>query len=101
GLLVEEYRQRIDTLTGLVNEYKAAAAENGELKTEVSKLTGLVEKEERRAAQLEQDLKAAQELKEESLRQQEERHKEALERLVERRDVEKERELLQLRSEFQ
>lgn len=101
GLLVEEYRQKIDTLSGLVNEYKAAANENKELKTEVVRLTTLTEKEAQRIADLEDDVRTLQELKDEVLRQQEERHKEGLERLTERKDVEKERELLQVRSEYQ
>lgn len=101
GLLVDEYRQKIDTLSGLVNEYKAAADENKGLQAEVSRLTGLTEKQAQQIADLEDDVRTLQELKDESLRQQEERHKEALERLTERKDVEKERELLQVRTEYQ
>ncbi|MGN7469437.1 hypothetical protein [Brevibacillus sp. SAFN-007a] len=35
NLVVEEYRQRIDTLSGLVNEYKAAGEENQHLKASI------------------------------------------------------------------
>src|SRR5690606_10599842 len=41
NLLVEEYRQRIDTLSGLVNEYKAASDENKDLKVQLTELTQL------------------------------------------------------------
>jgi hypothetical protein len=40
-------------------------------------------------------------VKDEQLHQYEERHREALERLSERKDVEKERELIALRTEYQ
>lgn len=100
NLLVEEYRQRIDTLSGLVNEYKAAAEENKELKIKVNELTKLTENQAVRVVDLEGDVTALQELKDEALRQQEERHKEALERLTERKEVEKERELLAVREEY-
>jgi hypothetical protein len=101
NLLVEEYRQRIDTLSGLVNEYKAAAAENHDLKSKVSELTSLSEKQAGRTASLEEDVATQETLRAEQLRQQEQRHREALERIAERKDVEKERELLAIRTEYQ
>jgi hypothetical protein len=101
NLLVDEYRQRIDTLSGLVNEYKAAGEENQELKAKVSELTLLTEKQAAKITSLERDIAILKEVQEEQLRQREERHREALERLTERKDVERERDLLALRTEYQ
>ncbi|PZM62005.1 hypothetical protein [Paenibacillus dendritiformis] len=101
ALLVDEYRQRIDTLSGLVNDYKGAADENQELKTKVFELTTLTDSQAARVSRLEDELKAQAESKDEQLRQAEERHREALKHLTERKDIEKERELLALRAEFQ
>lgn len=99
--LVEEYRQRIDTLSGLINDYKAAAEENKKLSTRITELTTLSEKMSARVGELEEDLATLETIKSEQLRQQEERHRESSERLSERKDVEKERELLAIRSEYQ
>jgi len=101
NLLVEEYRQRIDTLSGLVNEYKAAGEENQQLKVSVSELTSQTDKQAAQIASLERDIAILKEVQEEQLHQREERHREALERLAERKDVERERDLLALRTEYQ
>lgn len=99
--LVEEYRSKNDTLAGLVNDYKTAADENKALAAEVSRLTVLTDKQGEHVLALEGDLKALDELRAEQLRQAEERQTAALERLSERKDVEREREILALRTEYQ
>lgn len=101
NLLVEEYRKRIDTLSGLVNEYKAASDENKDLKAQLAEGTRLTQQQAAQIAELQQDAKDLEELSHERIRAQEVRHKEEMERLAERKDVEKERELLQLRTEYQ
>jgi colicin import membrane protein len=101
NLLVEEYRQRIEALSGVVNEYKAAADQNEELTTKITELTTITESQKSKLNDLQGDLKTLQEVKEEQMHQQNERHQEALERLAERKTVEKERELLAIRSEYQ
>jgi DNA repair exonuclease SbcCD ATPase subunit len=101
NLLVEEYRQRIDTLSGLVNEYKAAADENKDLKAQLTELTQLTNQQSRQIEELQQEIKDLEELSNERIRAQEARHKEDMERLAERKDLEKERDLLHLRTEYQ
>lgn len=112
GMLVEQYKEKNDTLTGLVNDYRSAADENKELLTKVNQLTKLTDGQEAKVKALEADVSTLEELRVELLRQQEERHKEIverlnerqkelIERLEERKEVEKERELLTLRTEYQ
>jgi colicin import membrane protein len=101
GLIVDQYKEKVDTLSGLVSQYTAAAEENKDLKTEVSRLTTLTDKQGERVAALEGDLAALDELRGEQLRQAEAKQAEALERLSERKDTEKEREALAIRTEYQ
>lgn len=101
GLLVEEYRQRIDTLSGLVNEYKAAAEENKNLQTQITELTKLSEQAEVQVAILKGDISSLEASKVEQLKQADERHREALERLSERKDTERERAELAIQKEYQ
>ena len=101
GLLVEQYKEKNDTLAGLVNQYKAAGEQNKELQTKVNELTLITDKQAERVIDLEEGVAALQRRKEEALRQQEERHREVLERLAERKEIEKERELLAIRTEYQ
>lgn len=100
-LLIQEYQEKNDTLTGLVNEYKEGFDESKALREQVA---GLTQKTERLEADLarEQQLAAERQAAHvESNRQLEERHKEEIERIIERKDIEKERALLQLRTEMQ
>lgn len=101
GLLVEEYRAKNDTLTGLVNEYKAAADENKDLQTKVNELTRVNIEQAADLMNLEADLQYEKEQAEERLSQLGERHREALERLSERKDTEKERAELAIQKEYQ
>lgn len=100
-LLVEEYRQRIDTLSGLVNEYKEAADENKELKTKVLGLTEITKKQAEEIDKLKVDKQVIDDQRVRELEQLKESHRDALERQTERKDVEKEREMLALRTEYQ
>lgn len=101
GLLVDQYREKVDTLSGLVNEYKAAAEENKTLHSEISKMTMFTEKQDGRISSLEAEMAELSKHTEEQMRQAEERHKELLERLTERKETEKEREVLKVRTEYQ
>jgi len=101
GLIVEQYKEKVDTLSGLVNEYKAAAEENRDLKTKVSEFTALSDKQVTRVTDLEGDLTTLNGLKIEQLKQQEERHQEALERISERKDIERDRAELSIQKEYQ
>lgn len=100
GLIVDQRGQEIATLSSLVNEYKAAADENKELKTEVSRLTTITEKQAKEIDELKIDKQVIDDQRVRELEQLEERHREALERQAERKDVEKERELLAIRTEY-
>lgn len=64
NLLVEEYRQRIDTLSGLVNEYKAAGEENQQLKTKVSELISITKKQTTQISALEREIETLKEVQE-------------------------------------
>lgn len=101
NLLVEEYRQRIDTLSGLVNEYKAASDENKDLKIQLTEFTQLSKQQAVKIEELQQEAKDLEEVSNERIRAQEIRNKEDMERLAERKVLEKERELLRLRTEYQ
>jgi colicin import membrane protein len=101
NLLVDEYSKRIHSLTGLLDENKAAADENKKLKTEITELTKLTDKQAEQVIELEGNIKAMDELRVEQVRQLSERHKEDLERLAERKELEKERELLSVKGEYQ
>lgn len=59
------------------------------------------DKQAAQIASLERDIASLKEVQEEQLGQREERHSKALERLTERKDVEKARDLLALRTEYQ
>lgn len=101
GLIVEQRGQGIAMLSGIVNEYKEAVEENRELTLKVSELTSLTEKQGARVTALEGDVKALESRGVEQLKQHQEKHVAEQERLVERKDVEKERELLALHTEYQ
>jgi len=89
-LLIGEYKEKNDTLTGLVNEYKPAGDKLKALEAELAK------------AQTENErLKDTVNRLETVTAQTAERHKEELSRLEERKELEKEREVLRLRSEHQ
>lgn len=101
GLIVDQRGQEIATLSGIVNEYKAAAEENKDLKTEVSRLTVLTDKQAVRVTTLEGDLAALEASKVEQLGQAEERHREALELLSKQKDAERKESLADLRDKQQ
>ncbi|WP_054943597.1 hypothetical protein [Paenibacillus ihuae] len=101
GLLVEEYRQRIDTLSGLVNEYKVAANENKDLKTKLSEFATFTEKQAARITALEGALAALEASHVEHQRQAEERHRVELELLSKQKDAERKEALADLRDKQQ
>ncbi|MFX3643249.1 MAG: hypothetical protein ACE3L7_32155 [Candidatus Pristimantibacillus sp.] len=101
SLIVEQRGQEIATLSGIVNEYKAAAEENKELKTKISEFTILTDKQATRVATLESDLVALEKLKIEQQHQAETRHTEALNLLSKQKDVERKEALADIREKQQ
>lgn len=99
--LIGEYKDKIDTLTGLVNEYKGYSSENKELKQRSNELEQQNAELLTKINRLNNDVSVIRELNKTNLAQAEERHNVELERLTERLGIEKERELLQIRTEFQ
>ncbi|WP_336788324.1 hypothetical protein [Paenibacillus sp. MMO-177] len=99
--LVDEYKEKNDMLAGLVKEYKDAAEGSKGLSQELEQLKRAFDKQGERVASLEGELRALNQLKEEQLKNVLERHQDELERLKERKELEKERDLLALRSEYQ
>ena len=89
-LLISEYKEKNDTLAGLVKEYKPAGDKLRSLESELAKTQSENERMKDNVRRLEMQAT-----------QLEERHKEKLARLAEKKDLEKEREILQLRAEHQ
>lgn len=100
-LLIQEYKEKNDTLTGLVNQFRQGYEDSQTLKIQISEMSQQMKKIESELQEEQQTIKDMEEIRKEQLHQQEERHKTEMERIVERKDVEKERELLQVRTEFQ
>lgn len=88
--LVDSYRDKNDTLTGLVNQYKAGYEASNKLQIELTAT-------QQRSVDLERELlqKSAE------LEDVVEKHKENTQTLIERKEIEYEREMLKLRTEFQ
>ncbi|ALP39416.1 hypothetical protein ASL14_26440 (plasmid) [Paenibacillus sp. IHB B 3084] len=99
--LIEEYKGKIDTLSGLLNESKAAAAESKELAGQVAELQTSQDKHMDRIARLENDITVLEQQRQEQLEQQTERHEQELQQQQARLDVQRERDLVQLRVEYQ
>jgi DNA repair exonuclease SbcCD ATPase subunit len=89
-LLIEEYKEKNDTLTGLVNEYRSGYERSNELVNQVNQLNQVIHEQE---VNLREDTNKINAL--------EKSHKSDLERLVEKKDLEKERELLKLQADYQ
>jgi chromosome segregation ATPase len=99
--LIVEYKEKIDTLTGLVNEYKEYREQNRGL---MSRIVELEQDNNQRLTQVNGLIDELTRDKEQygvNLAQIEQRHKEALDRLQERLEVAKERELLEVRTSYQ
>lgn len=90
NLLIQEYKEKNDTLMGLVNEYKAAYEERDELKHEVDRLNQMLVTLK---GEFEHNVQAVETLKKV--------HKDELERMAEKKDIERERERLTLQSDYQ
>ncbi|SHN86383.1 MULTISPECIES: hypothetical protein [Desulfitobacterium] len=90
NLLIQEYKEKNDTLMGLVNEYKAAYEEKNSLKHEVDRLNQTLVTLK---GELEHNVQAVEALKK--------AHKDELERMAEKKDIERERERLTLQSDYQ
>lgn len=101
NLLVEEYGKQILSLTGMLDENKAAVDESKGLKAQLTELTNLTDKQVAKILDLAINLQELQESHANQIEQHGIRHKEDLERLLERKDLEKERELLGVRMEYQ
>ena len=82
-LLVEEYRGKNDTLAGLVKKQQESAEEGERIRSEYAAL-------QRQYADLQRDVAT-----------QTERHAREMERTIEQKDIEREREMLKLRTEHQ
>ncbi|MCY9512122.1 hypothetical protein M5W68_21665 [Paenibacillus larvae] len=100
-LLIQEYKEKNDTLTGLVNDFRQGYEESKSCKREVNLLTQHITKLQEELNKEKENVKSLDEIRKEALRQAEERHQAEIGRIVEKKEVEKERELLQIRTEFQ
>lgn len=101
GLIADQRGQEIATLSGIINEYKAAAEENKELKTEVSRLTMLSEKQAEQIEELKIDKEVIDDERVRQLEQAAERQREALELLSKQKDAERKEALADLRDKQQ
>lgn len=99
--LIQEYREKNDTLTGLLNESKAAAAESKKLAERVAELEAKEDKHVQRIGRLEKDIADLEKQRQEQLKLQAERHEAALQQQQGHMDLQRERELVQLKGEYQ
>lgn len=99
--IADQHGQEVATLSSLVNEYKAAADENKELKNEVTQLTSLSNKQATHIESLQSCVESLESTKTKALDELTARHEADIERIVERKDVEREKMLLELRNEYQ
>lgn len=99
--LIQEYREKNDTLTGLLNESKAAAAESKKLAERVGELEAKEDKHVQRIGRLEKDIADLEKQRQEQLKVQAERHEAALQQQQGHMDLQRERELVQLKGEYQ
>lgn len=99
--LAESYREKNDTLTGLVTEYKSGFEESKKLREELADTKRLVESLNRELAEECGNLESLAKISDERLRQAVERAAAEIERANERKEIEKERELIRLRTELQ
>lgn len=95
--LIEGYKEKIDTLTGLLNDSRAAAAESKELAEKVAELQKDHNIDVERITHLEREIADMEKQRQE----QAERHTAALKQQQESMDVQRERELVQLKGEYQ
>ncbi|XJZ27517.1 hypothetical protein ACF5W4_01205 [Bacillota bacterium Lsc_1132] len=98
---IYSYKEKNNTLTGLVNDNRPGYEESKSYKDQVDRLTQQNAKLQEELNKEKENLQSMEEIRKEVLRQAEERHQAELECIVEKKDVEKERELLHLRTEFQ
>ncbi|WP_134704931.1 hypothetical protein [Ammoniphilus sp. YIM 78166] len=84
-------------MTGLIAEYKTYREENQQLKEAIHNFQQQVQEKSTQLVQRDQDIAAV----EEKVKQLQAKHADELDRLAERKDMEKERELLQVRTEYQ
>ena len=99
--LIGEYKEKIDTLSGLVTKYQAFAEENQKLKEDHSKERDRLQSQVKEITLQTQDQQdKIKELKQniESLKN---NHVVELERITEKKDFEKDRALLELEKEYQ
>lgn len=95
--LIGQYKEKIDTLTGLVNEYKGYSEENKALQSQIRSLQQQAQEQASQLAQYDKDIATAVD----RMQKLEAKHKDEMERQAEWLTVVKEREVLQLRGEFQ
>ncbi|UJF36565.1 coiled-coil domain-containing protein [Paenibacillus hexagrammi] len=99
--LAESYKEKNDTLAGLVTEYKAGYEESRTLREQVAELGRDKRDLERQLFDEKENTDALARIGDERVRQLEEKHKADLERIEERKEIEKERALIHLRTELQ
>lgn len=94
--LINEHKEKNDTLNGLVSKYSGYAEDNERLKTEMAtikaELTERTDKAERDNEQLTRNLKEAEEL----LQKAKEQHQTELSMLTEKKDIERDKALVEM-----
>jgi len=90
NLLIKEYKDKNDTLTGLISEYKAGYEQSNELKNEVNRLNQVIKDMETKLLERNNAIKVL-----------ENSHKDNIERMIEKKDIEREREFLRIQTEYQ
>lgn len=96
NLLISEYKEKNDTLSGLVTKYQGYAAENELLKEELANTKAELTNRTHQAEQERDQLHTKLQLSQEQLNQAHTQHKAALETLTEKKDIEREKALIAL-----
>lgn len=98
--LIASQKEKIGQLGDLVGEYKAAYDERNGIRDQLVAAQDTIEKLRRELAEERETVESLAKIGDERVRQAEERHQAELERQLDRKEVEHEREILRLRTEL-
>ncbi|AGA60052.1 hypothetical protein Theco_4051 (plasmid) [Thermobacillus composti KWC4] len=99
--LISEYKEKVEQLGGLVAEYRAAYEERNGLKSELEKANKRIEELEKMLDSEREQRKGIEKSVSDKIQALEQKHKEDIARVMDRAQVEKEREVLRIQSEMQ
>lgn len=99
--LINEYKEKIDTLSGLINEYKGYAEQYQSLQKQLQTIQNEKNENEHRLNQLIQKQTTQIKSLEQELHELKAKHEYEINRIIETSNLDKEKALLELRAEYQ